>query len=101
MFVRFLSFIIAPFFNFPRLEWVLLMELDEIRKLLQDSLPDCQVSISGDSHSVSLKLVGELFEGMSKVKRQQRVYAVLKDLIANGDLHAVNMQTFTPTEIEQ
>lgn len=74
------------------------MELEDIQTLLEEGLPGCEVKVAGDSHSINLNIVGELFEGMSKVKRQQKVYAFLKDLISSGDLHAVNMQTLTPTE---
>jgi len=49
------------------------MALDEIQKLLEEGLPGCQVSVAGDDNSISLRVVGELFEGLSKVKRQQKV----------------------------
>ena len=74
------------------------MALDEIQKLLEDGLPGCQVSVVGDDSSISLQVVGEIFEGLSKVKRQQKVYGFLKDLISSGEIHAVNMQTLTPAE---
>jgi acid stress-induced BolA-like protein IbaG/YrbA len=74
------------------------MALDEIQKLLEDGLPGCHVSVAGDDSSISLKVVGEVFEGLSKVKRQQKVYGFLKDLISSGEIHAVNMQTLTPAE---
>jgi acid stress-induced BolA-like protein IbaG/YrbA len=74
------------------------MALDEIQKLLEEGLPGCQVSITGDESSISLRVVGEIFEGLSKVKRQQKVYGCLKDLISTGEIHAVNMQTVTPNE---
>ena len=54
--------------------------------------------VAGDDNSISLRVVGELFEGLSKVKRQQKVYGFLKDLISTGEIHAVNMQTLTPAE---
>ena len=63
--VRFLSFIIAPFFTYPHLKWDIVMALDEIQKLLEDGLPGCQVSVAGDDSSISLQVVGEIFEGLS------------------------------------
>lgn len=74
------------------------MALDEIQKLLEEGLPGCKVSVAGDDSSISLQIVGEMFEGLSKVKRQQKVYGFLKDLISNGEIHAVNMRTLTPAE---
>jgi acid stress-induced BolA-like protein IbaG/YrbA len=76
------------------------MELEEIKSLLEDGIPGSQVEVEGDSHSINLKVVGEVFEGLSKVKRQQKVYAILKDLISSGELHAVNMQTMTNEEAQ-
>ena len=77
------------------------MAIDEIQKLLEEGLPGCQVSVAGDDNSISLRVVGELFEGLSKVKRQQKVYGFLKDLISTGEIHAVNMQTLTPAEADK
>jgi acid stress-induced BolA-like protein IbaG/YrbA len=74
------------------------MALDEIQKLLEEGLPGCQISITGDESSISMRVVGEIFAGMSKVKRQQKVYGFLKDMISTGEIHAVNMQTLTPDE---
>jgi acid stress-induced BolA-like protein IbaG/YrbA len=34
------------------------------------------------------------------VKRQQTVYGALRDAIASGSIHAVNIQAFTPDEWE-
>jgi acid stress-induced BolA-like protein IbaG/YrbA len=36
------------------------------------------------------------FVGMRPVARQQRVYAPLANLIADGTLHAVNISALTP-----
>jgi len=74
------------------------MELVEIKELLAAGLPGCEVVVSGDSHSLNVRAVGPLFEGLSKVKRQQKVYGILRDLIASGELHAVTMQIATPAE---
>lgn len=77
------------------------MELEAIQKLLVEGLPGCRVDITGDSSSISLQVIGDLFEGLSKVKRQQKVYGLLKELISNGEIHAVNMQTLTPAEVDK
>jgi acid stress-induced BolA-like protein IbaG/YrbA len=77
------------------------MELDEIQMLLEQGLPGCQVEVAGDSNSISLQVVGKVFEGLNKVKRQQKVYGFLKELISKGEIHAVNMQTLTPEEFEK
>lgn len=75
------------------------MELVAIRKLLEAGLTGCEIEVSGDSHSLNVRAVGEMFEGLSKVKRQQKVYSILKDLISTGELHAITMQVSTPAEL--
>ncbi len=74
------------------------MESSEIKAILQAAWPDCTIEVSGDGRHFDLLIVGEIFAGARKIKRQQMVYAVLNELIAQGTLHAVNMKTFTPEE---
>jgi BolA protein len=49
-----------------------------------------------DSH-YKLILVSEAFEGLSKVKRHQRLYSILKDELA-GPVHALALHLYTPQE---
>jgi len=42
--------------------------------------------------------VGEIFDGMSRVKKQQAVYAPLMEYIADNRIHALSIKAFTPTE---
>lgn len=74
------------------------MEAGEIKALLQAQWPDCTVEVSGDGRHFDLVIVGDVFEGARKIKRQQMVYAILNEHIAAGTIHAVNMQTFTTSE---
>ncbi|MCE2407683.1 MAG: BolA family transcriptional regulator [Pseudomonadales bacterium] len=45
-----------------------------------------------------ISVVAADFEGMLRVRREQRVYSCLKDLLASGELHAVTIQAKTPEE---
>ncbi len=47
-----------------------------------------------------ITVVGDLFSGMSPVKKQQAVYACLNEQIASGAIHAVSIKTFTPEQWE-
>lgn len=38
---------------------------------------------------------------MLRVRREQRVYGCLKDLLASGELHAVTIQAKTPLEVQE
>jgi acid stress-induced BolA-like protein IbaG/YrbA len=43
-------------------------------------------------------IVSSEFVGQSRVKRQQRVNAILKARFDSGELHALSMKTLTPDE---
>lgn len=77
------------------------LSLDAIQTLLVNRYPAIQWQVSGDGYQYEITGVGEEFTGLSKLKRQQLVYGVLNEAIADGRLHALTIHTFTPTEIEQ
>ncbi len=75
-----------------------MMDTEEVRKLLETSLPDCDISVEGDGSHFQITVVGDVFEGLRPIKRQQLVYGVLDKHIAGGDIHAVNMITLARSE---
>ncbi len=74
------------------------MAAADIKKLIQESLPDAQVTIEdlrGDGDHYSALVVSSAFEGISRVKQHQMVYAALQGRMG-GELHALALQTATP-----
>jgi acid stress-induced BolA-like protein IbaG/YrbA len=59
------------------------------------------VKVTGDGYHYKLILVSDVFVGLSKVARQQWVYAQLSNDIVNGSLHALSMDTWTKQEWEK
>jgi acid stress-induced BolA-like protein IbaG/YrbA len=60
---------------------------------------ECQhLEVDGDGHHFSALIVSTEFAGLNRVKRQQRVNALLKPHFDSGELHALSMQTLTPEE---
>lgn len=74
------------------------MSLDELKTLLKDGFEDCIIEVEGEDGHYKVTIVGTVFEGVSKVKRQQMVYGHLNDKIKTGEIHAVTMTTLTPAE---
>jgi len=70
----------------------------EIKTLLLLDLPGCEITVEGDGRHFDIVVVGQIFSDLRPVQRQQLVYAVLRDCISDGSIHAVNMKTFTPEE---
>lgn len=74
------------------------MDDTELKQVLHAGLGDCEIEIQIDGNKIGLVLVSSVFAGLSRVKRQQLVYGLLKDRIESGEIHAVTMRTLTPEE---
>ena len=74
------------------------MDAASVEALLQDHLKDCEFRVEGEGSHYNIIAIGEVFEGLRPVKKQQMVYGALTDQIADGSIHAVNIRTFTPAE---
>lgn len=75
------------------------MQPDELTQLLRRRLPDCEVEVNGDGRHFAIRVIGEVFAGLSPVKKQQVVYGALSEEFADGSIHAVDqLVTLTPAE---
>ncbi len=59
------------------------------------------LSVDGDGQHFQALIVSAEFEGLNRVRRQQRVYETLRSRLDSGELHALSMQTLTPAEGEE
>jgi BolA protein len=50
----------------------------------------------GETH-FNVRIVSSVFEGLSRVERQRRVYAALSDQL-ESQIHALSLTTLTPAE---
>ena len=74
------------------------MDAAAVKTLLQSHLQDCEFRVEGEGSHYNIVAIGDVFEGLRPVKKQQVVYGALTDQIADGSIHAVNIRTFTTTE---
>ena len=59
---------------------------------------DCvHLQVAGDGHHWEAVIVSAAFEGLSKVRQHQLVYATLGDRMRE-EIHALSMKTFSPEE---
>ena len=72
------------------------MTESELTQLLSAAFPGAQVSVVLEGGHVDITVISAEFEGLRPIARQQRVYAPLTGLIADGTLHAVNISAQTP-----
>ena len=69
---------------------------DDVRNRVENAIPGAQVSVEIEGNRAAIVVISEHFDGMSRVKKQQEVYACIQDLIASGALHAVSIKAETP-----
>lgn len=73
---------------------------DEVRSYIQAGLPCLHLEVEGDGRHFFATIVSAEFEGLARVRRHQRVYAVLGDRMRE-QIHALSMKTLTPAEHAQ
>ena len=74
------------------------MHPEQIKQLILAGMSCAYLSLDGDGQHFEAIVVSDEFAGLSRVKRQQRVYQTLKDKLASGELHAISFKTLTPEE---
>ena len=72
--------------------------IEEVQARLSATFEDADIAVAGEGNRCEVRVVSAAFEGLSRVKRQQAVYAAIGDLIATGTIHAVTIKALTPTE---
>ncbi|UBX49813.1 BolA family iron metabolism protein IbaG [Providencia alcalifaciens] len=77
------------------------MDTNEIKQVLMEKLSLDEVIVNGDGSHFQVIAVGSLFDGMSRVKQQQAVYAPLMEYIADNRIHALSIKTYTPAQWER
>jgi acid stress-induced BolA-like protein IbaG/YrbA len=76
----------------------MIMDAATVKALLQAHLNDCDFEVQGEGNHYDIVAIGQVFEDLRPVKKQQLVYAALSEQIADGSIHAVNIRTFTPAQ---
>jgi acid stress-induced BolA-like protein IbaG/YrbA len=74
------------------------MTADQIQTMIGAGLPCEHVHVEGDGRHWYATVVTSAFEGLRPIQRHQKVYATLGEKMANDEVHALSMKTFTPDE---
>lgn len=69
---------------------------EEIIRRVQTTITDAQVKVEVDGNRALIEVESAVFADLTRVKRQQMVYACIEDLISSGALHAVTIKTDVP-----
>jgi acid stress-induced BolA-like protein IbaG/YrbA len=71
------------------------VDAEQVKQIIEQQLVGTQVIPSGEGCSFQVTVIGDLFIGLSPVKKQQLVYSCLTDQIADGSIHALGIKTYT------
>ena len=69
----------------------------EVQSYIAAGLPCQSLTVEGDGRHFFATIVSSEFEGLSRIKRHQRVYTALGERMRE-QIHALSMKTLTPAE---
>ena len=73
---------------------------DQVRAAITQALPDARVEVedlTGGGDHLQVTVVSTAFDGLSRVKQHQLMYGALRSELASEAIHALALQTSTPT----
>lgn len=73
---------------------------DQVKAAITQALPDAGVDVedlTGGGDHLQVKVVSRAFAGLSRVKQHQLVYGALRSELASEAIHALALQTSTPS----
>lgn len=73
----------------------------QIQRRIAESLPGSEVEVrdlTGNGDHFEVRVVSPAFEGKSMLEQHQRVYAPLGDWLKAGELHALSLKTYAPSQ---
>ena len=69
----------------------------DVQRFIAQGMACAHLAVEGDGRHFFATIVSPEFEGLSRVRRHQRVYAALGDRMRE-QIHALSMKTLTPAE---
>ncbi len=73
----------------------------QLKERLAQTFHDGQIEVTdltGTQDHYQVRLVSDVFAGLSRVQRQQRVMDCLRPELASGEVHALTLATVTVAE---
>ncbi len=74
-------------------------EIEElVSNLINEALELDELHVKFDGSQCRINAVSDMFDNLSRVKRQQTVLAPLADIIQDGTVHAITVKTFNKAQ---
>lgn len=74
------------------------MDSSQVKQILEQALNLQEIHVKGEGSHYEVVAVDMCFVGMSRVKKQQLIYAPLMEYIQRNDIHALSIKAYTPDE---
>jgi len=71
---------------------------DLVSKLINEALELDELHVKFDGSQCQINAVSDMFDDLSRVKRQQAVLKPLADIIKDGTVHAITVKTFNKAQ---
>ena len=71
----------------------------DITNFLKSKFPEADISFDGENCNSKVLIVSKQFEGLTSLQRHKLVLGVLREQFQTGELHALSLNTKSPSEI--
>ena len=71
----------------------------DITHFLKSKFPEAEISFDGEDCNSKVLIVSKEFEGLNTLKRHKLVLSMLKEHFKTGELHALSLETKSPSEM--
>lgn len=75
-----------------------MVDATALERVVCEAFPDAKVEVRGGDGRFEVMIVSDRFRDLSRVQRQQLVYACLTEYIREGSVHAVTIRARTADE---
>ena len=77
-----------------------MVQPDQVKAAIHRALQDASVEVedlTGGGDHLQVKVVSDAFSGLNRIKQHQLVYGALRQELASEAIHALALQTSTPS----
>ena len=77
-----------------------MVQPDQVKAAIHRAMPDAAVEVedlTGGGDHLQVRVVSSLFAGLTRIKQHQLVYGALRQELASEAIHALALQTSTPS----
>jgi acid stress-induced BolA-like protein IbaG/YrbA len=72
-----------------------------MQKRIERALPGAVTRVEGADAHFSALVIAKAFEGKTRIEQHRMIYALFRDEMAGGEVHALALKTVTPAEWEK